>query len=163
MFKAYLLTGTNMGDREENLQKARTLIAAQCGKLSKFSAIYETAAWGKTDQSSFLNQALLLHTSLKAEELMHQLLKIESQMGRERMEKYGPRLIDIDILLFDQEIHQDELLRLPHPEMANRRFALVPLADIAPEAFHPILKKTMAQLLEDCPDPLGVKKYNSSL
>ncbi len=152
-----------MGDREENLRKARELIAEECGKLEKFSAIYETAAWGKTDQQAFLNQALLLRTVLSAPRLMQQLLKIEKTMGREREEKYGSRLIDIDILLFNEEVHQDELLRLPHPEMANRRFALVPLADIAPNAIHPVLKKTVSQLLENCPDTLGVKKYNLSL
>lgn len=163
MFKAYLLTGTNLGDREANLQKARLLIGEKCGKITSCSSIYETAAWGKTDQHAFLNQALLLETEMTARQLMRQLLKIEKIMGRERGEKYGPRLIDIDILLFNEEVHDYELLRLPHPEMQNRRFALVPLNDIAPGAMHPVLKKTVGQLLEICPDPLGVKKYNSSL
>ena len=94
---------------------------------------------------------------------MQELLKIESLMGRERKEKYGPRLIDIDILIFDQEVSQDKNLILPHPEMANRRFALAPLADIAPELQHPILKKSILELLEVCQDTLGVKKFNSSL
>lgn len=163
MFKAYLLTGTNMGDRQENLRKAASLIASHCGKLEQQSAIYETAAWGKTDQAAFLNQALLLTTELTSPLLMQELLKIEALMGRERKEKYGPRLIDIDILIFDQEVREEELLRLPHPEMANRRFALAPLADIAPELQHPVLKKSILELLDDCPDPLGVKKFNSSL
>ena len=163
MFKVYLLTGTNLGDREKNLGKARGLIAEECGKLEKSSGIYETAAWGKTDQHTFLNQALLLRTALTATQLMPRLLKIEKMMGRERMEKYGPRLIDIDILLFDEEVHEEERLRLPHPAMQNRRFALVPLNDIAPYAIHPVLNKTISQLLEICPDPLGVKKFNSSL
>ncbi|HEX4878166.1 MAG TPA: 2-amino-4-hydroxy-6-hydroxymethyldihydropteridine diphosphokinase [Chitinophagaceae bacterium] len=157
---AYLLTGGNLGKREENLALARTLITRQCGEITAVSSLYETAAWGKTDQPSFLNQALKLETIHHARQLMRKLLKIEKMMGRVRKEKYGPRLIDIDILLFNEEIHHYQLLKLPHPEMQNRRFALLPLAEIAPEAFHPVLKKTVASLLQECKDPLNVKKYS---
>jgi 7,8-dihydro-6-hydroxymethylpterin-pyrophosphokinase len=87
-------------------------------------------------------------------------LKIEKQMGRVRKEKYGPRIIDIDILLFNEEIHNYPLLKLPHPELHNRRFALLPLAEISPTAFHPLLNKPIVALLEICPDTLAVKKYS---
>lgn len=160
MNKAYLLTGGNLGNREENLAMAREKIAAQCGKLLAVSSLYETAAWGITEQPAFLNQALVLETELNARQLIRRLLKIEKSMGRVRKEKYGPRLIDIDILLFNGEVHQIAFLKLPHPELPNRRFALQPLAEIAPLAFHPILKKTVAQLLQSCPDKGEVKKYS---
>jgi 2-amino-4-hydroxy-6-hydroxymethyldihydropteridine diphosphokinase len=160
LFKAYLLTGTNMGEREENLEQARKLVGERCGRILKASSLYETAAWGITDQAAFLNQALLLETELNARQLIRRLLKIERAMGRERKEKYGPRLIDIDILLFNEEIHNYTFLRLPHPEMQNRRFALEPLAEITPDAIHPVFQKTVSALLKECSDPLGVKKYN---
>ena len=122
--------------------------------------MYETAAWGKTNQPSFLNQALELDTSLTAAQLIRCLLKTEKMMGRVRVEKYGPRIIDIDILLFNNEIHNNHLLKLPHPEMQNRRFALLPLAEIAPDVMHPVLNKSIVELLNECPDLLEVKKYS---
>jgi 2-amino-4-hydroxy-6-hydroxymethyldihydropteridine diphosphokinase len=158
MRTAYLLIGGNLGNREDNLQKATSLIIEQCGALTGCSSIYETAAWGIADQPSFLNQALEISTSLNARQLLRKILKIEKEMGRIRKEKLGPRIIDIDILLFENEIHDLRFLKIPHPEMQNRRFVLTPLAEIDPELMHPVLKKTIAQLLEECPDNLEVKK-----
>jgi len=160
MNTAYLLTGGNLGDRKKNLADARTQIETQCGKISRVSFLYETAAWGKTDQPNFLNQALELRTELTARQLMRRLLKVEKLMGRVRKEKYGPRIIDIDILLFNSEKHNYPLLKLPHPELPNRRFALMPLAEIAANILHPVLNKTIAELLNECPDTLEVKKYS---
>jgi 2-amino-4-hydroxy-6-hydroxymethyldihydropteridine diphosphokinase len=159
MNTAYLLTGGNTGKREENLATARDLINQQCGTITKASSLYETAPWGKTDQPSFLNQALELSTSMTARQLIRHLLKVEQAMGRIRKEKYGPRIIDIDILLFNNEKHNYHFLRLPHPEMQNRRFALMPLAEIAPGIIHPVLKKSIAELLEECTDKSGVTKF----
>ncbi len=160
MNKAYLLTGGNLGERKENLTKAKDIINQQCGSITKISALYETAAWGKTDQPAFLNQALELDTSLNARQLIRCVLKVEQVMGRIREEKYGPRIIDIDILLFNNETHNYHFLRLPHPEMQNRRFALLPLAEIAADIVHPVLNKTIAEMLKECPDLLEVKKYS---
>ena len=160
MNKAYLLTGGNLGDREQYLAKARSLINEQCGTIVTASSLYETAAWGKTDQPSFLNQALELDTALNAKQLIRRILKVEKMMGRTRDEKYGPRFIDIDILLFNNEKHNHPFLKIPHPEMQNRRFALLPLAEIAPRIIHPVLNKTIAELLKECTDELPVKKYS---
>ena len=158
MSTAYLLIGGNLGNRKQNLRTAISLINEQCGPLTKSSSIYETEAWGKTDQPSFLNQALEISTSLNARQLMRMILKIEKEMGRVRKEKLGPRIIDIDILLFDNEIHDLRFLKVPHPEMQNRRFVLVPLAELNASLQHPVLKKTIAELLEECPDNLEVRK-----
>ena len=147
-----------MGNREEQLATAKQLIHQQCGSISKVSSLYETAAWGKTDQAAFLNQALELETALNARQLMRHLLKIEKQMGRLRKEKYGPRIIDIDILLFNMEKYNYALLKLPHPEMQNRRFALLPLTEIAPDAVHPVFNKTIGQMLKECSDKIHVKR-----
>ena len=158
MRTAHLLIGGNLGNRKETLSKAVSLINEQCGPLTGSSSIYETEAWGITDQPSFLNQALEISTSLNARQLMRKVLKIEEEMGRVRKEKLGPRIIDIDILLFENEIHDLRFLKIPHPEMQNRRFVLVPLAEINSTLQHPVLKKTIAELLEECPDNLEVKK-----
>jgi 2-amino-4-hydroxy-6-hydroxymethyldihydropteridine diphosphokinase len=158
MRTAHLLIGGNLGNRKENLSKAVSLIKEQCGALTRSSSIYETEAWGITDQPSFLNQALEISTSLNARQLMRKVLQIEEEMGRVRKEKLGPRIIDIDILLFENEIHDLRFLKIPHPEMQNRRFVLVPLAEINSTLQHPVLKKTIAELLEECPDNLEVKK-----
>jgi 2-amino-4-hydroxy-6-hydroxymethyldihydropteridine diphosphokinase len=160
MNKAFLLTGANLGNREENLARARALLGQQCGTIASASSLYETAAWGKTDQPAFLNQALELHTDLNARQLIRRILKVEKIMGRVREEKYGPRIIDIDILLFNQEKHHYHFLKVPHPEMQNRRFALLPLAEIAPGLQHPVFKKTIRELLEECKDELTVVKYS---
>lgn len=160
MNNAYLLTGANIGQREQALIAARQQIEADCGKISAVSSLYETAAWGKTDQPSFLNQALQLKTPFTAVELMKRILEIEKKMGRIRQEKFGSRLIDIDILLFNNEIITDPFVQVPHPQMQYRRFALAPLAEIAPALIHPVLKKPVSLLLHECPDMLEVRKIN---
>lgn len=160
MNTAYLLTGGNLGNRKQNLGQAARLINIACGKIVALSSIYETAAWGKTEQPSFLNQALKIETVLSARQLLRKILSTEKQMGRVRKEKYGPRIIDIDILLYNDEVHQYPLLQLPHPEMQNRRFALLPLSEIAGTVVHPVLHKTISTLLNECTDPLEVKKYS---
>jgi len=147
-----------MDNREETLEKANMLIGQYCGHITSSSSLYETAAWGNPNQASFLNQALEIDTDLHPRQLLGQLLKIETRIGRIREEKYGPRLIDIDILFYNQEIHNYPTLKVPHPEIQNRRFVLVPLNEIAPGFIHPVLKKTMAELLEACPDSLDVSK-----
>src|SRR5436190_9119115 len=131
MNRSFLLLGSNLGNRKINFEAARNLIEQECGAIIQLSSLYETAAWGKTDQPPFLNQALEIETSLAARELMRAVLAVENKMGRERKEKYGPRIIDIDILFFNEEHYDDPLLKVPHPDMQNRRFVLVPLEEIA--------------------------------
>jgi 2-amino-4-hydroxy-6-hydroxymethyldihydropteridine diphosphokinase len=158
MNKAYLLTGGNIGDRHANLQKAASTIAERCGEVIRSSWVYETAAWGKEDQQDFLNQVLLINTNLTADKLIRIILQIEKEMGRSRKEKNEPRVIDIDILFFNDEIINDPDLIVPHPQLQNRRFVLQPLNEIAPDFIHPIFRKTVHQLLLECPDALAVKK-----
>ena len=159
----YILTGTNLGNRFEYLDKAKAAIAAQCGRVTASSAIYETAAWGKEDQPPFLNQAIELQTDLQPAALLECLLAIEQSMGRTRDEKYGPRIIDIDILFFNDTIVKQEGLTIPHPQLHNRRFALSCMNNLAPFLFHPVLGKVIAELLEDCPDPLAVRSITPNL
>ena len=156
--RAWLLTGGNMGNRSEFLQKAREALELSCGKILKASSLYETAAWGRQDQPAFLNQALLLQTKLSAEALLGKILQIERELGRERDQKYGPRTLDIDILLFNDDIIDTEKLVVPHPQLPLRRFALMPLAEISGGKRHPFLEKTITELLAQCPDPLDVQK-----
>lgn len=157
MHIAYLLTGGNLGNRKENLEKAATLINKECGEIFACSSVYETSAWGNADQPAFYNQAIAVQTTLTARQLMRKVLKIEKIMGRIRKEKYGPRIIDIDILFYDNEIHNYPLLKLPHPELPNRRFALAPLSEIAPDLMHPVLNKNIKELLLTCSDNLDVQ------
>lgn len=158
MGTAYLLTGSNLGDRASSLQKANARIAQSCGKIIAFSSLYETAPWGLLDQPAFLNQAIAVETSLNPEELMRELLEIEAAMGRVRDARYGPRIIDLDILLYDQVIMERPILNLPHPALPQRRFALTPLAEIAPSLLHPVLHKTVQELLFECTDDSDVQK-----
>jgi 2-amino-4-hydroxy-6-hydroxymethyldihydropteridine diphosphokinase len=161
MSTAYLLIGGNLGERSVYLQQAIQLIGESCGNIVDSSAIYETAAWGVTDQPSFFNQALILKTDLAPEILMQQLLQIEEQMGRKRIIKMGPRIIDLDILLIDDIIMSTGLLTLPHPALPSRRFALLPLSEIAPALVHPVLNRSISQLLAECTDVLDVQKKSA--
>lgn len=156
--EAYLLIGGNKGNREQWLLKAIKKLQERCGIIKKTSSVYETAAWGKEDQEPFLNQALWLQTPLSAQNLLTNILTIEKELGRTRNLKYGPRTIDIDILLYNEEMIKLENLTIPHPQMQNRKFALLPLREIAGEKMHPILKKSIAELLKECKDSLDVKK-----
>jgi 2-amino-4-hydroxy-6-hydroxymethyldihydropteridine diphosphokinase len=155
---AYLLIGGNEGDRSAYLQETTRRMAVHGARVIRQSSVYETAAWGKTDQAAFLNQALILETPLDAPALMKQLLATEEQLGRIRTERYGSRTIDIDVLFFNEDVIRLSWLTIPHPEVANRRFALVPMDEIAPDYIHPVLGKTIHELLDQCPDKLEVKK-----
>lgn len=161
MNKAYLLIGGNIGDRKSQLKHAVDFIQQDCGQIFHLSHIYETAAWGKTDQPSFFNQAVAIETSLSPFKLLEMILNIETRMGRQREEKFGPRLIDIDILFYNSEIINHPLLKVPHPELPGRRFVLAPMMEIAAELIHPLLHKTIKELLEICPDKLQIKKLEN--
>lgn len=156
--QAYILLGSNQGNREGFLEQAAGLVAAQAGSISKRSSIYETAAWGKEDQPPFLNQVLLIETLLNPDNLMQTLLNIESQLGRVRIEKMGQRTIDLDILLYDDQIYTSSIVTIPHPALQERKFVLMPLAEIASDVFHPVFQQSVRSLLEQCTDPLPVQK-----
>lgn len=160
MNKAYLLIGGNMGNREGFLTAAVREIESDCGLVLHQSSFYETAAWGLENQQAFLNQALEIETNLEANSLLETLLQIEERLGRKRDVRYGPRIIDIDILFFNNAIIHKKGLTIPHPQLQNRRFALVPITEIAPDLIHPVLQKTMQQLLADCTDSLDVHKIS---
>jgi 2-amino-4-hydroxy-6-hydroxymethyldihydropteridine diphosphokinase len=154
----YLLLGTNLGDRKKNLSSACASIEKYLGKIIRKSSIYESDAWGFHDQPYFYNQVVKIKTILSPEELLKRISHIEKNMGRIRQEKWKERLIDIDILYYDNKIINDVQLVIPHPEIQNRKFTLVPLCEISPHELHPVFKKTNLQLLEGLTDPLGVKK-----
>jgi 2-amino-4-hydroxy-6-hydroxymethyldihydropteridine diphosphokinase len=156
---AYLLLGSNLGDREARLAQARQDLAATAGRLVATSALYETAAWGLEDQPAFLNQVLALETELDAPTLLAACLAAEQQQGRERLVRWAARTLDVDILLFGEEIIATPTLAVPHPALPARRFALVPLAELAPQLVHPQLHRTVAELLAGCPDPLPVQQW----
>lgn len=158
MYRVFLLLGTNVGDRLRNLEEALRLINERTGQLVRKSSVYRTAAWGKTDQPDFYNQVAELLTRLQAEELLREVLNIERDMGRQRTEKWGERVIDIDILFFGNLQIEHDGLSVPHPQIAYRRFTLVPLAEIADTLIHPRLNKTINTLLSECPDTLPVTR-----
>jgi 2-amino-4-hydroxy-6-hydroxymethyldihydropteridine diphosphokinase len=153
---AYLLLGSNIGDAVGNVAKAMTAIEQNCGTLVKTSSLYETAAWGKTNQQNFINQVVFIKTTLLPHELLQHILIIEQNMGRVRTEKYAARIIDIDILFYNREVIQEPNLVIPHPEMIHRRFVLTPLAEIVPYKIHPVFKKSLKHLLQECTDTLTV-------
>lgn len=154
----FLLLGSNIGDRKWFLQRARELLSGEGIVIVKQSSYYLTPPWGKTDQPYFLNKALQVETLLGPELLMKKCLKVEGMLGRERTEKFGARTIDIDILYYNDVIITSELITIPHPRLHLRRFALSPLAEIAPDFIHPILKHSQEMLLANCEDRLPVRK-----
>ncbi|MGI4734306.1 MAG: 2-amino-4-hydroxy-6-hydroxymethyldihydropteridine diphosphokinase [Janthinobacterium lividum] len=155
---AYLLLGSNLGNRAAYLRQAERALSAVAGEVVTASAYYETAAWGVEDQPAFLNQVLAVRTTLAAPALLAACFATEQQAGRQRQQRWGARTLDVDILLYGPEIIATPTLTVPHPALPARRFALVPLAEIAPQLRHPQLHLTIAELLATCPDPLPVHR-----
>ncbi len=159
MNKTYLLLGSNIGNSKARLSKATLQIKKHIGNVTRQSSVYATAAWGNTKQPDFLNQVIIVETKLPALQTMQAILSIEKKMGRIRTIKNAPRNIDIDILFFNKEIINSKDLSVPHPQIQNRRFVLIPLNQLSPNLRHPVLKKSVHQLLIHCPDKLNVKKF----
>ncbi|MBC7866691.1 MAG: 2-amino-4-hydroxy-6-hydroxymethyldihydropteridine diphosphokinase [Gloeobacteraceae cyanobacterium ES-bin-316] len=158
MNKLYLLLGGNLGDPMANLRTAQQYISKEIGIITRQSKLYQTAAWGDVNQPDFINQVIIVRSTLTAVQCLEKILAIEHQMGRIRTTKNAPRLIDIDILYFNKNIITTENLVVPHPAIQQRRFVLTPLNELSPLLIHPVLGKTNHELLLECKDRLNVKK-----
>lgn len=154
----YLITGSNLGNAMSNLLHVKKLIREQIGEIINQSSVYKTAPWGNLNQQDFLNQTLHIQTNINPQALMREILIIESAMGRKRIEKWEPRIIDIDILFYDSLVLNTPDLVIPHPLLHERRFVLAPLLDIAPDFIHPLLNKSVSELLDTCIDSSKVDK-----
>jgi 2-amino-4-hydroxy-6-hydroxymethyldihydropteridine diphosphokinase len=157
MAHVYLALGTNLGDRMANLAAARQALAPDVTVLAE-SPIYETPPWGVADQPMFLNQVVAARTDLAPLGLLALLKRLETEMGRRPGVRYGPRLIDMDILFYDDHIIHEPGLDIPHLRVPERAFVLVPLADLAPDLHHPVLGVSVSELLAKI-DTTGVKRY----
>jgi 2-amino-4-hydroxy-6-hydroxymethyldihydropteridine diphosphokinase len=159
MTTVYLSLGSNMGDRAENIARAIAVLRQRGVRVTQESSLYETEPLEVREQPWFLNCAIAVETELSPERLMEALLEIEREMGRERLVPKGPRLIDMDILLYGSEIVREPGLEIPHPRMAERKFVLVPLAEIAGEVNHPVAMMTIAEMLEATADRSEARKW----
>lgn len=159
MNKAYLLIGSNEGNRLLLLRQATEQLASEAGNIEARSSIYETASWGNEDLPNHLNQALIINTYLSATDLLRSVQAIENDLGRKRQDQWGLRTIDIDIIFFNDEVISHQNLSIPHPLLQERKFVLTPLQEIAGNYIHPIFNKTVSDLLLDCKDNLSVKKW----
>ena len=165
METAYLLFGSNMGDKMALFEQACTHIKKRCGRIVAVSSAYESEPWGFDAEEWFLNQLIIVETELQPDELIRQLLDIESELGRVRhsdTKGYTSRPVDIDILYFGEQTISTEWVITPHPRLHLRRFALLPLCEMAPDFIHPILGLTQTELLERCNDPLIVRKIDTN-
>lgn len=155
----HLCIGGNLGEREANLQEALEFIDFNFGDVKAVSSVYESEPWGMTDVPNFLNQVVLIESELSNEQLLEEINDLEEFFGRERSAKgYLSREMDIDVLLIGEEIIDTERMQVPHPRIAERRFALEPLAELAPELMHPVYKRTVSALLKDCSDKCKVTR-----
>jgi 2-amino-4-hydroxy-6-hydroxymethyldihydropteridine diphosphokinase len=151
--------GSNLGDRQGYLKQSYDMLADEIGVIIKKSSIYESSPWGVENQVAFLNQVVLLETAVNPFNLLDMILNIEKEMGRVRVEKWGERIIDIDILFYNNEIIETNSLCIPHPYISKRRFVLAPLKEIGENYIHPILQKTINELLLECLDEEKVSIY----
>ena len=158
MIDVYLLLGSNLGNRHLFLETAIELISKDIAPVLIKSSVFETQSWGKTDAPDYLNQVIYLQTSLAARTILEKILAIEITLGRQRGEKWASRTVDIDILFYGDDIINESGLHIPHPQLHKRRFTLEPLAEIAPDLVHPVLRKSILQLKNDLSDNLMVKK-----
>lgn len=158
---AYLLLGTNLGNRTENLSKATAAIRMFLGRVEVQSHIYETEPWGKPHQPLFYNQAIKITTPCSPLETLHLIKQVEFLLGRDRSEKWSPRIIDIDILFFDEIAIESPVLTIPHAHIADRKFTLEPLREIAPDLVHPVLHQTITELFLTCKDELNAKPVDA--
>lgn len=159
-YKACILLGSNLGDRNLQLQTAEEHLQARIGTPLLRSGIYATQAWGNKDQPDFLNKVVQLETGLAPTELLEHLQEIEKIMGRLPGVKWGPRIIDLDLLFYDQLVYSDRTLTIPHPGIPYRRFTLVPLVEIIPDFIHPVFGKTIREMAATCADDSEVKPAN---
>ncbi|MCX7991228.1 MAG: 2-amino-4-hydroxy-6-hydroxymethyldihydropteridine diphosphokinase [Proteobacteria bacterium] len=160
MSRAYIALGSNLGNPAENINRAVSLLIAEGLKVIKSSSFYKTEPYGLKDQPFFINSVVVTETGLNVKDLFCLVKKIETQMGREKTIKYGPRLIDLDIIFYDDLIYQDSVLTVPHPKMKERSFVLYPLWEIDSQFIHPLLKKTVSELKNDIKDNLGIEKID---
>jgi 2-amino-4-hydroxy-6-hydroxymethyldihydropteridine diphosphokinase len=160
--EAFISLGANLGDREESLLQALLLIATGDIRLDRISSIYETEPVGREDQPDFLNMVAEVHASMPPPALLARLLQIETKLGRVRLERWGARIIDLDLLCYGLYRSQDDTLILPHPRLHERRFVLVPFAEIAPHYHVGGGKATVMELLQACRDPHTVRIYSSA-
>jgi len=144
--------GSNIGFKAINLELARIMVYNHVGPIKSTSHVYKTSAWGNTNQEDFYNQAVLCYSSLAPEEVLQRVKQIEERMGRAESEHWGPRIIDIDIIFYGDKIVDKEHLKIPHPQLTNRNFVLVPLLDICPQKVHPVSHKTVESLSQECQD-----------
>jgi len=161
-YPVFLLLGANLGDRETTLSKAIELISERIASVISVSSLYETAPWGVEDQPAYLNQVIQIVTDKEANVVLKEALAIEKELGRERRLRWGARVIDIDMLYHNDSVMSSEVLEVPHPRLHQRKFTLVPLAEIAPAFVHPVLQKTNKQLLDECTDDGIVSLFKSS-
>ena len=146
---AFIGIGSNTGDKEENCREAIDKLGKSCGNIKKISSVHITEPWGLRDQPSFVNMAVNIETAMDPETLLRALKAIESDMGRKETFKWGPRCIDLDILVYDDVVMDTDALTIPHPMLHQRKFALAPLEEIAPELVHPVKGKTIRELLRE--------------
>jgi len=158
MNDVYLLLGSNLGNRQQFLQKAIQYIENEIAPVIKASSVYETQSWGKTDAPDYLNQVILVQTNIPPQTILKKILDIEVSLGRRREEKWGSRTIDIDILFYGQAVINEPGLQIPHPELHKRRFTMEPLSEIAPQFVHANYKKSLLEMKNELQDSLIVKK-----